>query len=122
MHAKTFSLVVPVVMALTAAVASYALAQSPEERGRAHFTNPTFAGGQKACNTCHPNGRGLEKAGTKTKFTIMGESQNSLEEAINACITHAIQGTAIPVDSKEMKEMVSYIKSLGGNAPAGHGR
>ena len=90
-----------------------AMEQSMEERGMAHFNNPMFAGGQKACNDCHPNGRNLQEAGTKTMFTIMGKKQNSLEEAINMCIIHAISGEAIPEDSDEMQEMVSYIKSLG---------
>ena len=122
MPTKTFSIVVPVALALTVSITTYALGQTPEEMGRTHFTNPTFAGGEKACNSCHPNGRGLEEAGKKTKFNIMGEKQNSLEEAINMCIANAIKGKPIPEDSKEMKEMVSYIKSLGNNASVEHGR
>jgi len=83
-----------------------------EERGKAHFNNPAFAGGKKSCNTCHPGGSGLEKAGGKTKFNIMGAEQNSLEEAINVCIVNANKGNAIDVESTEMQEMVSYIRSL----------
>ena len=82
------------------------------EKGKTHFNNPAFAGGKKSCNTCHPNGRGLEGAGTKTKFSIMGGVQNSLEEAVNVCIVNANKGNAIEVDSAEMQEMVSYIKTL----------
>ena len=86
---------------------------TPEERGKAHFDNPAFAGGQKSCSTCHPNGRGLGEAGAKTAFSIMGGQQNSLEETVNACIVNANKGNAINNESVEMQELVSYINSLG---------
>ena len=91
---------------------AFAENNTAEERGKAHFDNPAFAGGKKSCNTCHPNGRGLEGAGAKTKFSIMGGEQNSLEEAINVCIVNANKGKALDVHSMEMQELVSYIKSL----------
>jgi cytochrome c len=85
------------------------------EKGKALFNDPKFAGGTsgKSCNTCHPNGKGLENAGTKKKFSIMGQKQNSLEEAINFCIVNANKGKAIDVKSEDMKNIVAYIKSLG---------
>jgi cytochrome c len=92
---------------------AFANQQTGVEKGKALFIDPSFAGGIKSCNKCHPNGRGLKEAGTKTKFNIMGEEQNSLEEAINVCIVNANKGSAIEVDSSEMQDMVSYIKSLG---------
>ena len=82
------------------------------EKGKALFNDPNFAGGMKACSSCHPDGRGLERTGGKKEFHIMGGTQKSLEEAINFCIVNAIQGKAIDVNSAEMKEMVAYIKSL----------
>jgi len=85
------------------------------EKGKALFNDPKFAGGTsgKSCNTCHPNGKGLENAGTKKKFGIMGQKQNSLEEAVNFCIVNANKGKAIDVKSEDMKNIVAYIKSLG---------
>jgi len=94
----------------TLAVAKH---HTAEERGKTHFNNPAFAGGKKSCSTCHPGGRGLEGAGAKAKFSIMGDEQGSLEEAINICIVMANKGTALDVNSTEMQEMSSYIKSLG---------
>lgn len=82
------------------------------ERGKAEFNNPEFAGGRKACNACHPDGNGLEEAGTKTSFYIMGEMQSTLEEAINACIINANRGTALEPKSDAMQDMVRYIRSL----------
>jgi cytochrome c len=78
---------------------AFAKNHTAEERGKAHFNNKTFAGGKKACSTCHPNGRGLEAAGT---------------EVINVCVVNANKGNALDVNSVEMQEMTAYIKSLGG--------
>ena len=86
---------------------------TPATRGKIHFDNPKFADGKKACNSCHPNGYGLEEAGTKSNFTIMGVQVDSLEEVVNMCIVNANKGNALKVPSTEMQEIVSYIKSLG---------
>jgi cytochrome c553 len=86
---------------------------TPADRGKTHFNNPEFAGGKRACNSCHPNGRGLEGAGTKSSFAIMGGQQASLEEAVNMCIVNANKGNVLKVVATEMQEIVSYIKSLG---------
>jgi cytochrome c len=113
-------LIATIALAMVCATA-FAVKHLPEERGKAHFKNPNFAQGKKACNSCHPNGRGLDNAGTKKKFRIMGKTQNSLEEAVNFCIVNANKGKAIPEDSKEMKDIVTYIKSLGRKAAPGYG-
>ena len=106
-----------VVFSSTLALAEH---HTPEDRGKAHFNNPAFAGGKKSCNTCHAGGSGLERAGAKTAFSIMGGEQGSLEQAINVCIVKANKGNALDVNSVEMQELVSYIKSLGAQKmPAG---
>ena len=112
-------LIAAIALAIVCAIAF--AAETPEERGKAHFKNPQFAEGKKSCNSCHPNGMGLDNAGTKKKFRIMGKTQNSLEEAINFCIVNANKGKAIPEDSKEMKDIVAYIKSFGRKAAPGYG-
>lgn len=96
---------------------AFAAKHLAEERGKALFNDPKFAGGIKSCNACHPGGRGLEKSADKKEFRIMGKTQKSLEEAVNFCIVHANKGKAIAVDSQEMKDIVAYIKSLKGKAP-----
>ncbi len=85
-------------------------------RGKALFNDPNYAGAAsgKSCNSCHPNGKGVEKAGDKKEFKIMGKTQNSLEEVVNFCIKNAIKGKGIDPKSDEMKDMVAYIKSLTG--------
>lgn len=94
---------------LTAAVA---FAGAAEDKGKALFNDAKFAGGSKACNSCHKDGKGLENAADKKEFKIMGKTQKSLEEAINFCIVNASKGKAIDAKSEDMKAMVAYIKSL----------
>jgi cytochrome c len=94
---------------------SFAFAESEAEKGKVLFNDAKFAGGVKACSSCHPNGKGLEKAGDKKEF---GETKKSLEEMINSCIVNANKGKAIDVKSEQMKQMVAYIKSLKSKKPA----
>ncbi len=61
---------------------SYAFAAGNVEKGKSLFNDPKFAGGTKACNECHPDGRGLEKSGMKKEFNIGGKKQMGLEDAV----------------------------------------
>jgi cytochrome c553 len=97
---------------------TFAFAAGEAEKGKALFNDPKFAGGVTACNSCHPNGKGLEKSADKKEFNIMGKKQKSLEEAVNFCIVNANKGKAIDVKSAQMKEMVAYIKTLKAKKPA----
>lgn len=99
------------VIGLTFSVA-VASKHTPQERGKILFNDPKFAGGSKSCNECHINGKGLEKAGMKKEFTIMGKNLRSLEDAVNFCIEKANKGKPIDVKSQQMQDIVSYINSL----------
>ena len=121
MKKKVFTLIVLAAFVLSFTLA-FAMNHIAEERGKAHFNNPSFAGGKKPCSTCHLNGRGLKYAGTKTVFSIMGGKQASLEEVINVCIVNANKGNALDTNSTEMKELASYIKTLGSQATPGYGK
>jgi cytochrome c len=92
-----------------------AFASGSAEEGRKLFNDPAFAGSTNSmsCNTCHRGGMRLEKAGTRKYTTFMGTGITTLEEVVNVCITNPLKGKALAVDSKEMKDMVAYIKSLG---------
>ena len=87
-------------------VFSFAFAVGDVAKGKVLFNDPEFAGGTsgKSCNSCHPDGKGLEKAGTK--------KEKSLEEAVNMCIENALEGKAIDTKSQDMEDIVAYIKSL----------
>jgi cytochrome c len=99
-------------------VFTFAFAAGEAEKGKALFNDAKFAGGVKSCNSCHPNGKGLEKSADKKEFNIMGGKQKSLEEAVNTCIVNANKGKAIDVKSAQMKELVAYIKTLKAKKPA----
>jgi cytochrome c553 len=99
---------------------SYAFAAADTAKGKALFNDVRFAGGTagKSCNSCHPEGKGLEKAADKKEFDLGGKMQKSLGEAVNVCIVMANKGKAINLKSDRMKELVAYIKSLKPKAAA----
>lgn len=108
------------VVALMIVPAAFAKKHLPEERGKTAFNDAKLGGGTagKSCNSCHPDGKGLEMSGGKKDFKIMEKQQKSLEEAVNFCIENALKGKAIDPKSEQMKDIVAYIKSLGKAAPA----
>lgn len=87
---------------------------SSVEKGKALFNDPKLGTTGKSCNSCHPDGKGLEQAGTKKEFKIMGKTQKSLEEAVNFCIENALKGKPIDPKGSDMQAIVSFIKSLSG--------
>jgi len=100
-----------------ALLASVSFAQEGNvAKGKAYFNDPKFAGGKSgsSCNTCHPNGKGLEKAGEKgrTSWKNPGGTWLSLEDTNNVCIMMALKGKTIDPRGQEMKDLNAYIKSL----------
>ncbi len=99
---------------------SLVFAEGYIEKGKELFNDPNFSGSinEKSCGSCHPGGGGLEKACSKKTIELFGQTANSLEDAVNLCITLPLEGTAIENDSQEMKDMVAYICSLKVKKPA----
>jgi len=66
------------------------------------FNDPALGGStnDKSCGSCHPDGKGLEKA------------SGNIAEAVNRCIKNPLAGKGLDMDSQEMKDIVAYIKSL----------
>ena len=87
-----------------------ALAAGDAEKGKALFSDPKFGGGTAgvSCNSCHPDGKGLEKAA----------DMRGLEKQVNACIKNALKGKGIDPKSAEMADIVAHLKSLKGKTPA----
>src|SRR5512139_1137622 len=83
---------------------SFAIAAGDMEKGKTLFNDPTFGGGTAgmSCNSCHPDGKGLEKAADK----------KDLEKFVNTCIKNALKGKGIDLKSAEMADIIAYIKSL----------
>ena len=86
------------------------LAAGNAEKGKILFNDPKFGGGTAgmSCNSCHQDGKGLEKAADR----------KDLEKMVNACIKNALKGKGIDLKSSEMGDIVAYLKSLKGRAPA----
>ncbi len=79
--------------------------KSSVELGKKLFNDPALggSGNAKSCNSCHENGKGLEKAGGKKKLSRM----------INRCITGPLGGEKIDGRGVEMRSLKMYIQSLG---------
>jgi len=100
------------VVLLTLFVISIAIAAIPQEasldKGKALFNDPKLGTTGKSCNSCHPDGKGVDKAGEKS----------NLENILNSCITKGLKGKAVDVKSVEMQSLVLYVKSFGAKKPA----
>ena len=86
--------------------AALALAgKSSVEYGKQLFNDTTLGGStnESSCNTCHADGKGLEKSGSNPK----------LVKVINKCITGPLKGEKIDGRTVEMRSLKMYIQSLG---------
>jgi len=93
------------VMGMSIALAAQ---EASVDTGKALFNDPKLGTSGKTCNTCHVNGKGLEKAGNRADLT----------NTINGCITMPLKGTALDAKSIEMQSLALYIKSIGDKTPA----
>jgi cytochrome c peroxidase len=95
-----------VILSLLVSSAGYLVAaEGPSvELGKKLFNDQTLGGatGSVSCNTCHPGGKGLAKAGHNP----------DLATRVNGCIAGALKGQKIAPDSVEMKSLLLYIRSI----------
>lgn len=91
---------------------SLAIAAGNVEKGKALFNDPKLGGGTAgvSCNSCHPDGKGLEKASDK--------KDKDLEKQVDLCIKNALKGKEIDLKSAEMADIIAYLKSLKGKTPS----
>ncbi len=73
------------------------------EKGKSLFNDPKLGTTGKSCNTCHPEGKNIQKAAARI----------DLVQIVNGCITNSIRGKALDPQSVEMQSLILYIKSLG---------
>jgi cytochrome c len=83
------------------------------EEGKKLFHDPSLGGSKnsRSCGSCHPDGSGLEDAGSKANFPSFGTKD--VKDVVNACIRGPLKGTPLSKDSEGMGHIISYIKSLG---------
>ena len=103
------------IIAVIALSAARALAAGDATEGKRLFNDTTLGGSTNglSCNSCHMDGKGIKQAGTKKYTTFMGQGAGSIEEVVNICITSPLKGKALPAGSKQMQDIVAYIRSLG---------
>lgn len=77
---------------------------STAEKGKDLFNDSGLGGSANmtSCATCHPDGKGLERAGDRDDLT----------EMINTCIQRPLAGQPLDKDSAEMESLTMYIKTL----------
>jgi cytochrome c peroxidase len=106
---KTLKIMALISIAMLFASAVLATHHTPEDRGKTLFNDPKLGGTEgKSCSSCHPDGKGLEKVSSK--------AEGQTKEAINSCMSNAHKDKTLDVNSEQMKDLLSYIKTL---KPAG---
>src|SRR5579862_6279814 len=87
-----------------------------------------FSGNGLDCQSCHLQAGtqrfGLPLAGTWGVFPTYIARENevrTLEERINGCMERSMNGRALPLDSREMKAMLAYIRFISAGVPTGRG-
>ena len=103
---KSFKIIALIGILTLFASAVLATHHTPEDRGKILFNDPKLGGGTsgKSCGSCHPDGKGLEK--------ISSMAEGKIQETVNKCIGGGLKGTALDVKSEQMKDLVSYVKSV----------
>jgi cytochrome c553 len=94
----------------TGLIFSFAFAAGNVAKGKILFNDPKLGSGTvgNSCNSCHPDGKGLDKAADRKDLVKM----------VNLCIENALKGKAIDPKSEDMANLVAYLKSLKGRKPA----
>ena len=91
---------------------SFALTEKEKptaKNGKALFSSTIIGTNGKTCTTCHPGGKGLESVAVKSEWSAGGDSFDSMEGAINACVRGALGGCSLSADSLETQSLVSYL-------------
>ena len=87
---------------------------------------PGHVGNALRCTSCHlDEGRragGIPWIGVYARFPqyrSRGGRVIGLEERVNGCLQRSMNGTALPVDSREMRDMIAYMAYLSRGVPVG---
>jgi thiosulfate dehydrogenase len=90
---------------------------------------PEYAPGNINCTNCHINGgRNVEAAplaGSQARFPKYMERTGAvipLADRVNYCFTRSLAGNRLPVESREMQDILAYIAWLSTGVPVGEGK
>jgi thiosulfate dehydrogenase len=80
-----------------------------------------YAGNNLSCQNCHleagTSHTGLPLVGVFRKFPWVspdGKRTVTLQDRLNECMTHSLNGKPLPLESREMNALVAYLKFIGG--------
>lgn len=89
---------------------------------------PAYAPGRITCTNCHLNGgRNPDAApltGSQARFPKYLDRTGAvigLADRVNYCFTRSLAGTRLPVESREMQDILAYIAFLSRGVPVGRG-
>ena len=85
-----------------------------------------YAGNNLSCQNCHLDGGAKEFGlpfvgvfGDFPQYRAREGEVGTIEDRVNGCMTRSMNGRALPLDSREMKAFVAYIKFLSTGRPVG---
>ena len=94
-----------------------------------HDSLPAYAPGRLACTNCHINGgRNVDAAplaGSHARFPKYMDRTGAvigLADRVNYCFTRSLGGNRLPVESREMQDILAYIAWLSTGVPVGEGK
>mgnify|MGYP002622781460 CR=1 FL=1 len=86
-----------------------------------------YAGNNLVCSNCHfdagTNMFSYNLVGVTSRFPQYSErdkKMESIQERLNDCMERSMNGKPLPVDSREMKAMVAYLKFISKYVPKGY--
>jgi cytochrome c len=115
---KTPVLFVSMTLLVGAALSSPAAAGLKEEaaaRGAKLFADSSLGTNGKSCASCHADTTAWAGKPRFPKFAL--GAVRTLDQAIQTCITNALQGRALPPDDEKLTALAVYTDGLYG--PAG---
>jgi thiosulfate dehydrogenase len=90
---------------------------------------PEYAPGNINCTNCHINGgRNVDAAplaGSHARFPKYMDRTGAvigLADRVNYCFTRSLAGNRLPVESREMQDILAYIAWLSTGVPVGEGK
>ncbi len=72
--------------------------------GKTLFESTELGSNAKSCQSCHPQGKGLDMIGDF--------SDEELKDIINACLRDALGGKIISTESQEMVALHAYVRKF----------
>ncbi len=88
--------------------------QADIKNGRKLFRDTTLGGSEnsKSCRSCHKHEHELAGVADKNYDSLFGFITRDIEDVINLCIVLPLKGKPYHKDSKEMSDLIAYLRSI----------